>query len=87
MAKKPMRKSLQLELLKQMITLSTSGFGLVAALAWNNLIQEFVNGYVKRYLPDGSGLYTLFLYALAVTVLAVIVTYQLTKIAERLERG
>lgn len=82
---KRMNKSLQLELLKQMITLSTSGFGLVAALAWNNLIQEFVNGYVKRYLPEGSGLYTLLLYALAVTILAVIVTYQLTKIAERLE--
>ncbi|MBI4096830.1 MAG: hypothetical protein HY428_00245 [Candidatus Levybacteria bacterium] len=80
------RKSLRLELVKQMITLSTSGFGLVAALAWNSLIQEFVSGYVKRYLPDGSGLYTLLLYALAVTALAVIVTYQLTKILERLER-
>ncbi len=80
------RKSLRLELVKQMITLSTSGFGLVAALAWNNLIQEFVNGYIKRYLPDGSGLYTLLLYALAVTALAVFVTYQLSKILERLER-
>lgn len=84
MAKK-MNKSLRLELLKQMITLSTSGFGLVAALAWNSLIQEFVNGYVKRYLPDGSGLYTLLIYAVAVTSLAVFVTYQLSKLVERLE--
>lgn len=85
MASKQSKKSLQLELVKQMVTLSTSGFGLVAALAWNSLIQEFVNGYVKKYLPDGSGLYTLLIYAVAVTSLAVFVTYQLSKIVERLE--
>lgn len=86
MANKQSKKSLQIELVKQMITLSTSGFGLVAALAWNSLIQEFVNSYVKKLLPEGSGLYTLFIYALAVTCLAVFVTYQLSRLVERLER-
>ncbi|MBI2443281.1 MAG: hypothetical protein HYV40_05240 [Candidatus Levybacteria bacterium] len=80
-----MKKSLHIELVRQMITLATSGFGLVAALAWNNVIQEFVNDYVKRLFPNGSGLTTLFLYAVIITSLAVLVTYQLSKILDRLE--
>lgn len=67
-----------------MVTLSTSGFGLVAALAWNNVIQEFVNNYVRKVLPDGSGLWSLFIYAVIVTLLAVLVTYQLTRILDKI---
>jgi|SRR3989344_531095 len=77
-------KKLHKELVKQMLTLATSGFGLVAALAWNSLIQEFVNSYVKRFLPEGSGIYSLLIYAVVITVLAVVVTYQLSKILEKL---
>jgi uncharacterized membrane protein len=71
------------ELAKQMLTLATSGFGLVAALAWNSLIQEFVNSYVKKFLPNGSGLVSLLIYAVVVTILAVIVTYQLSKLSDK----
>jgi len=44
------QKHLHTEIIKQMLTLATSGFGLVAALAWNNVIQEFfkVYGYHKE---------------------------------------
>lgn len=77
------KKALHKELIKQMLTLATSGFGLVAALAWNSLIQEFVNTYVKKVLPNGSGLISLLIYALVVTLLAVAVTYQLSKLSER----
>ena len=73
------------ELMKQMLTLATSGFGLVAALAWNSLIQEFVNSYVKKFLPNGSGLVSLLIYALVVTILAVLVTYQLSKLSGKFE--
>ena len=69
-----------------MLTLATSGFGLVAALAWNSLIQEFVNSYVKKFLPEGSGIYSLLIYAVVVTVLAVIVTYQLSKVVEKIQK-
>ncbi len=79
------KKALHKELVKQMLTLATSGFGLVAALAWNNLIQEFVNSYVKKILPNGSGIISLLIYALVVTILAVIITYQLSKISERVK--
>jgi hypothetical protein len=69
-----------------MLTLSTSGFGLVAALAWNNLIQEFVATYVKRWLPTDGKLISLAIYALIVTSLAVLVTYQLSKLSERISK-
>ena len=84
MAGKKQERRLHREILKQMVTLTTSGFGLVAALAWNNVIQEFVNTQIKPYLPAGSGLLSLFIYALIITVLAVTITYQLTKLVKKL---
>ncbi len=80
------RKKMRVEVLRQMITLATSGFGLVAALAWNNVIQEFVNNYIKRYLDVGSGLISLLIYAVLITILAVIVTYQLSKLVEKIDQ-
>lgn len=79
-------KKLHLAVVKQMITLSTSGFGLVAALAWNNVIQEFVNNYIKKYLDVGSGTVSLLIYAILITILAVTVTYQLGKLTDKLEK-
>lgn len=72
-------KKLRQELFKQMITLSTSGFGLVAALAWNEAIQSFVNEYASKYLSVGSGIISKFIYAVLITALAVFITYQLAK--------
>lgn len=76
-------KSFRVELVKQMVALSTSGFGLVAALAWNNLIQEFVSVYVKRWFPNDAKIFSLALYAIIVTLLAVIITIQLSKLADK----
>ncbi len=88
MAKKQTKeqKKLYAEVVKQMVTLSTSAFGLVAALAWNGVIQEFVNVYVKKWLPNNSGIISLLIYAVIVTLLAVLVTYQLSKLSERLQK-
>ncbi len=80
------RKRLHLLILKQMLTLVASGFGLVAALAWNSVIQEFVTTRIKPFLPNGSGLISLIIYAVIITVIAVTVTYQLTKLIDRLEK-
>ena len=73
------------EVVRQMLTLATSGFGLVAALAWNNLIQEFVNNYIKKWLPNSGGIISLLIYAIAITILAVIVTLQLSKFLKKIE--
>lgn len=85
MGAKEKNKKLHLAIVKQMVTLTTSGFGLVAALAWNNVIQDLVNNHIKPYFPGGGSLLSLFVYALLITVLAVVVTYNLTKITEKLE--
>ena len=77
-------KKIHREIVKQMLILSTSGFGLVAALAWNNLIQEIVNNYIKMYLP-GAGLISLLIYAIVITTIAVFVTLQLSRLSEKLE--
>lgn len=83
--KQKKKRALHRAIIKQMITLSTSGFGLVAALAWNNVIQEVVDNYIKRYLSVGSGIISLLLYAILITVLAVTVAYQLGKLGEKIE--
>ncbi len=86
MRKNQQEKRLHVLIVKHMLTLAVSSFGLVAALAWNNVIQEFVAAYVKPYLPQGSGLVSLIIYAVIVTVIAVGITYQLTTLIDRLER-
>lgn len=74
-----------IEIVRQMITLATSGFGLVAALAWNNFVQEAVSTYIKQWFPDNSGIIPLFSYAVIITIFAVLITLQLSKILEKLE--
>lgn len=76
------KKALHKELVTQMVTLATSGFGLVAALAWNETIQQFVKDFIEPRIP-GSGLLSKFIYALIITIFAVFITYQLSKIASK----
>ncbi len=79
------QKKLHVEVVRQMLTLATSGFGLVAALAWNSVVQELVNNYVKRFFPRDSGIISLLIYAIIVTALAVFITFQLSRLVRRLE--
>jgi len=85
MAKKPEKsRSLRLEFVTQMLALATGAFGLVAALAWNSAIQDFVD----KFLSDkfGQGTWSKFIYAVVVTVLAVFITYQLTVLHNRFKK-
>lgn len=83
-SKKEEDKKLHTEVVRQMLSLATSGFGLVAALAWNSVIQEFVKTYIKRFIPGGdSGIFSLLLYAVVITILAVFVTYNLSKLLKK----
>ena len=76
-------KEIPLAVIKQMTTLATSGFGLVAALAWNNVIKETVEIYIKPLIGQNSGLISLIIYAILVTALAVLVTLQLSKLEQK----
>jgi len=64
------------------LKLVTSGFGLVAALAWNEVIKEIVEVYIKPIFGESSGLISLIIYAVLVTALVVFISYQLSKIAK-----
>jgi len=78
-------KDLPKAVIKQMTALATSAFGLIAALAWNNVIKETVDTYIKPLIGQNSGLVSLIIYAVIVTALAVIVTLQLSKLQEKLK--
>lgn len=72
-------KDLRSEFLKTMTQLATAGFGLVAALAWNDTIKDLIN----RFISPGSGFLSKIIYALIVTFLAVAVTYYLGKLTQQ----
>lgn len=76
-------KSFRQELIGQLITLVTSGFGLVAALAWNEAVQAFVRDYVEPFFPTQSGAISKFFYAVLITCFAVLITFQLSRLASR----
>lgn len=79
-------QELPVMIIKNIITLASSGFGVVIALAWNEAIQTLVKSYIDPYLGKNSGLLSMFIYAIIVTVLAVIVSMQLTTIQKRIEK-
>lgn len=79
-------QELPLAIVKNMITLATSGFGVVVALAWNEAIKGTVNQFISPYLGKSGGVISLAIYALVMTVLAVLVTMQLSQIERKLTR-
>lgn len=72
------QNNLRSEFLKTMTQLATAGFGLVAALSWNDAIKDLIN----RFISPGSNLVSKLIYALIVTFLAVMVTYYLGKLTQ-----
>jgi len=78
-------KELPKAVIKQMTALATSGFGLVAALAWNNVIKETVDVYIKPFIGQDSGLISLIIYAVIITALAIVVTFQLSRLQQKFE--
>jgi len=75
--KTPKQKRMHKELIGTFATFVTAAFGFVAALAWNEAVKAAIN----RYIEPGSGLKSQFIYAIFVTVLAVFVSYYLSRAA------
>jgi len=67
------------EYLKTMIQLATTAFGLVTALAWN----EAIKALFSEIFGTTSGIVSLFVYAIVVTVIVVYVTRKLGRLAEK----
>lgn len=78
-----MKNDLKLEILEKLSSLITAGFGLVAALAWNEAIKEFIS----LILPQPSMLWGKIIYALIITVLVVVITINMGKMINRLKES
>ena len=77
-------KDLPVAVIKNMISLATSGFGLVVALAWNEVIKKTVEQYIDPWLGKGGGIISMLIYAVVITLLAVFVTMQLAQLQKKL---
>ena len=62
------------------LSLITGSFGVVAGLAWNEVVKEVINIYVKPFFGEESGLVSLFIYAVIITALVVFVSFNLSKL-------
>lgn len=62
-----------------MISLATVAFGLIAAGAWN----KFISDAIALFLKPGSGVLAELIYAVIITIVAIIVVQTLAKLAER----
>ena len=79
-------KDLPVAVIKNMISLATSGFGLVVALAWNEVIKKTVEEYIDPWLGKSGGIISMLIYAIVITLLAVIVTMQLSRLQKKMEK-
>ena len=67
--------------LATMISLASAAFGLVAALAWNTAITELL----KQIFGQATSIVGMFIYAIVITIIAVVVMVNLARAAERTE--
>jgi len=78
-SKREVARELKVETIKTFSTLIMSAFGLIAAFAWNEFVKEAIN----RYIAPGQGLKSMLIYAILVTVLAVIVSFELGRLSAK----
>jgi ABC-type phosphate transport system permease subunit len=67
------------DVIKQLAALITTAFGLVAALAWNEAIQEIF----RLAFGEQSGVWAMIIYAVVVTIIAVAVTIWIGRVAAK----
>lgn len=68
-----------LDVIDKLASLITAAFGLVAALAWNTAIQAIF----REYFGQQSSIPAMLAYAVMVTVIAVIATIWIGRLAAR----
>jgi C4-dicarboxylate transporter len=67
-------------IMKIMLTLITTAFAFVAGLAWNEAIQKLI----EEFYTAGGAVTGLLIYAVIVTIVAVVVTVLLARIAGKM---
>lgn len=84
--RKKNRDEFKLEVIQTFATLITAAFGLVAALAWNESIKSIIGVVFNNPTYEGIGagaLAGLFVYAIVVTIIAVIFTIWIARSAKK----
>jgi len=69
------------EIIEKIASLIIAAFGLVAALAWNGAIQAIF----KEVFGTAEGLIPMLVYAVVVTIVAVVITIWIAKISGKKE--
>ena len=67
------------DVIEKLAALITAAFGLVAALAWNDTIKAIF----KQLFGTSEGVWSMLIYAVLVTIIAVIVPIQIGKAAAK----
>ena len=67
-------------IMETILALITTAFAFVAGEAWNSAIQKLI----ESFIGSGDALPTLFIYAIVVTIVAVIVTVLLARVAGKM---
>jgi len=67
------------EIIEKFAALITAAFGLIAVLAWNGAIKSIF----EKYYSSGEGVCAMIVYAVVVTILAVVATIWIGRISER----
>ena len=67
-------------IMETILGLITTAFAFVAGLAWNEAIQKLI----EKFIGGGDALPSLFIYAVVVTIVAVVVTVLLARVAGKM---
>ena len=70
---------MQKEVIEKIAALITAAFGLIAALAWNEAIQEIF----RLVFGEQSGVLAMIAYAVIVTVIAIVFTIWIGRVSEK----
>ena len=70
---------MQKEVIEKIAALITAAFGLIAALAWNEAIQEIF----RLVFGEQSGVWAMIFYAVVVTIIAVLITIWIGRVAQK----
>lgn len=66
-------------IIETILGLITTAFAFVAGLAWNDAIQKLI----ETFIGTGDALPSLFTYAITVTIVAVVVTVLIARVAAK----
>lgn len=74
-------RGLRKEFFERFATLIAGAFTFVAGLAWNEAIQSLIT----KYISPGKTVFPQLVYAVIITIIAIITIMQINAVAKRLE--